>query len=880
MNSEAFEPSAPSEPCFDPELLEELFFAASEVSEEGIPAFLNGRCAGQPELRRTLEGLLRTSKKTGVASALWDQPAIQIEARQLAQEPRLPFARLGPYRILARIGAGGMGAVFLAERDDEGLHKRVAIKMVPLSFADAEAVRRFQLERQILARLEHPNIARMLDAGRAPDGLPYLVMEYVDGMPIDRYAAAHNLTVAQRVGLFRDICSAVSYAHANLIVHRDLKPGNILVNAEGSPKLLDFGIAKLLSDTADPDATSTGVMTPGYASPEQVAGLPITTASDVYSLGVVLYELLTGRKPAPPPHDPSRPSASLRQLPVPPGAPPDALRRVRADLDQVVLTSLRREPRRRYASAAEFSEDVHRAIEGYPVKAHPDNWSYRLARFVSRRRVEVGVAAAALLAMLAAGGFALSQYRAANRRFNDTWHLVDSVLFEFNDAIADLPGSTAARLLVAKRAQQYLDLLARDRSSDPTLRRDLALAHRKLGDILGRPFYPNLGDTAGALDNYRKAAGLLERLSAGGHRDSALVIELALVYGRLGKISVRERKLDEAIQLNEKAVALLEPAVARNPSPDLHMELASACINLSLAWNTAGAQRQSPEPYRSAIASGERALDIVMPMVEAAPRNEQYRFTAARIFQALAYADDGAALYIPDTGYFVRALAWHQKAHAQIEAAYGLNPGRYRRVLAESWGDLSGAYLKAGDARRAEAAGREQLRREQRIAGVDPQNAEARRDLAGSLRLVSQALIAQRRGREGFALGERALEMFEALLRQHPGTQEDLEQIVYLHDSMAQYLLAAGKRTAAAEHYRRNIEHLESAPAFMGGTSLALEYGLLAGALAPVDRAQATKYYAQAISLWERLRNAGQLPPIYADQPASLRKAAATVAAR
>jgi len=852
MNSEASEPAAQA---FDPELLEELFFAASELGDGGIPAFLEERCAGQPELRRALEALLRTSKETGAGTA-WDQPALQIEARQLAQEPQLPFARLGPYRILARIGMGGMGAVFLAERDDEGLHKRVAIKMVPLSFADAESVRRFHQERQILARLEHPNIARMLDAGRAPDGLPYLVMEYVDGEPIDRYAAAHNLSVAGRVRLFRDICSAVSYAHANLIVHRDLKPGNILVSADGVPKLLDFGIAKLLSETADPDATSTGAMTPGYASPEQAAGLPITTASDVYALGVVVYELLTGRKP----HAQS-------------GEPADALRRVNADLDQVVLKALRHEPQRRYASVADFAEDVQRAVDGYPVKAHPDSLSYRLARFVFRRRSEVCVAAVVFLAMLAAGGIALSQYRAANRRFNDTWKLVDSVLFEFNDAIADLPGSTPARLLIAKRAQQYLDLLARDRSSDPALLRDVALAQRKLGDILGRPFYANLGDTAGALANYQKAAGLLERLSAAGHQDSALVIEQALVYGRLGKISVRERKLEEAIRFDEKAVALLEPAVARDAARDLRLELASACINVSLAWNTLGAQRQSPGPYRSAIASSERASAIVMPLVEESPRNEQYHFTAGRVFQALGYAETGVAQYTPDTRHYARALAWHEKARAQVEAAYALNPERYRRIVAESWGDLSGAYLDAGDARRAEAAGREQLRREQEIAGVDPQNAEARRDLAGALRLVSQSLIAQRREGEGFALGERALEMFDELLKQHPGTQEDLEQLIYLHDSMAEYLLAAGKRVAAADHYRRNIEHLEPAPAFMGGTALALEYGLIADALAPVDRTQAARYYEKALSSWDTLRNAGPLPPIYADKPAALRKA-------
>jgi tetratricopeptide (TPR) repeat protein len=266
-------------------------------------------------------------------------------------------------------------------------------------------------------------------------------------------------------------------------------------------------------------------------------------------------------------------------------------------------------------------------------------------------------------------------------------------------------------------------------------------------------------------------------------------------------------------------------------------------------------------------------------MVEEAPRDQQYRFTAARVYQALAYAEGGVALYSRDAGNFAPALAWHQQSHAQVEAAYALNPGRYRRVLAESWGDLSRTYLRTGDARQAEAAGREQLRRDQEMAGIDPQNTEARRDLAGAWWSVSGALLAQRHGQEGFAAGERALEMYEGLLQQDPNNREDLDALVEVHERLAEYLLTTGQRTAAVEHYRRNIEHLESLQASMNGIALAVEYGLIADALAPVDRAQAARNYGKALSLWDTLRNAGPLPPKYAEKPAALRQQLTLVSA-
>src|ERR1041385_3093323 len=283
----------------DAKRIEELYHAAAELPAGDQAEFLARGCAGDENLRETVMSLLTAGRE---APQAWDRGALEMEARHSALDmpPARPDEFFGPYRIVRCIAAGGMGLVYEALRDDPEFQKRVAIKLVQQGLDDPASVERFRSERQILAQLEHPNIARLLDGGTTRDGVPYLVMEYVDGERIDRFAAGRSLTRNERLKLFLAVCEAVQHAHQNLIVHRDLKPGNILVTRDGSPKLLDFGIAKLLDPDQEPFAltrTELRPMTPDYASPEQVQGEPITTASDVYSLGVLLYVLLTGRRP-------------------------------------------------------------------------------------------------------------------------------------------------------------------------------------------------------------------------------------------------------------------------------------------------------------------------------------------------------------------------------------------------------------------------------------------------------------------------------------------------------------------------------------------------------------------------------------------------------
>jgi serine/threonine-protein kinase len=400
------------------ERVQEIFNAAADLPSGDRAALLERECAGDVTLRDEVESLLASDEQ---ATSFIEDPASAMPRDLLdatAEEEDFAGRRFGAYRVLREIGRGGLGAVYLAARADEQFEKQVAIKVVKRGLDTDDILRRFRAERQILAQLDHPNIGRLTDAGSTEEGLPYFVMEYVEGESITSYCETHRLSTAARLKLFRDVCSAISYAHQHLVIHRDIKPSNILVTKDGVPKLLDFGIAKVLH-SEDPLAahTMTGirVMTPEYASPEQVRGLPINTASDIYSLGVLLYELLTNQKPYRLTSNTSEElsRAVLDQIPERPSTAV-ALRgdnlggavidqsSLRGDLDNIVLMAMRKEPERRYASAAAFADDIWRHLEGLPVLAHKDTVPYRASKFV--RRHALGVTAAGLVLLTLVGG--------------------------------------------------------------------------------------------------------------------------------------------------------------------------------------------------------------------------------------------------------------------------------------------------------------------------------------------------------------------------------------------------------------------------------------------------------------------------------------------
>jgi serine/threonine-protein kinase len=406
--------------------LEDLFHAALECVPESRAAFLETSCEGDTALRHDIEELLAAYQHGGFT----ESPGFQDGVLLLERAQALTGRRVGQYQILGEIGRGGMGSVYSAVRADDAFQKRVAIKILRRGLDTDDIIDRFRSERQILATLEHPNITRLLDGGSTDDGLPYFVMELIEGEPIDQYCDRRTLTITGRLKLFQGVCAAVRYAHQHLVIHRDIKPGNVLVTTEGVPRLLDFGIAKLLAPGTSVDRTMTALrpLTPEYASPEQVRGAAVTTASDVYSLGVLLYVLLTGCRPyrgdmATPAEveraiceeEPERPSLAVMKgegdaSRAREGTPEKLRRRLQGDLDNIALMALRKEPQRRYGSAEQLSEDISRHLTNLPVIARADTRGYRTAKFIQRNRTWVAAAAALFLTL--AGGIVATMWQA------------------------------------------------------------------------------------------------------------------------------------------------------------------------------------------------------------------------------------------------------------------------------------------------------------------------------------------------------------------------------------------------------------------------------------------------------------------------------------
>ena len=538
--------------------------ALAEGIESSGPSrseFLRRLSASDPLLAEEVRELLVVSDQGG--PLLDDSPNDLVEEMVRARfELRFEGNILGAYRVVRRIGRGGMGDVYLGERADGAYQKQVAIKLLRDALpADAD-VSRFERERQILAGLEHVNLAKIIDGGVTDEGMPYFVMELVDGVPLDEYCERVKASVSERVSLLRTVCQVVHYVNQRGVVHRDLKSRNILVTAAGVVKLLDFGIATRLDDArgaVDRTRTTLRSMTLLYASPEQVRGEPVGPGSDVYALGVVTFKLLTGELPYA--HDPATASsfdlaraiAEIEPLrmsdAVGDGPSSRALRNeLRGDLDAIVAKALRKDPATRYLSAEDLGNDLFRQQCLLPVQARRGAMSYRLGRWLLKHRAFAGAAIVANVALLAGLTVSLQQAHEAKmqreraeRNFSSVRNLANVFLFDFHDAVASLPGSMAARRLVIDKAQVYLKALAADAASDPSLILELAMSYRKIADIQGRPNTPNLGDFTGALANYDRSIALLRPLVSPGSTASASQMErarlqLARTYGYKGSM--------------------------------------------------------------------------------------------------------------------------------------------------------------------------------------------------------------------------------------------------------------------------------------------------------------------------------------------------------
>ena len=777
--------------------IEALFDEAAELPAGERAAFLASACGPDLAMRGEIESLLAADEK---AADFLGRPAV-FAAAPAPPPTSLVGRRIGHYAVESRLGEGGMSTVYLAVRADDVYRQKVALKVLAYGADRSDLSARFRAERQILASLDHPGIGRLLDGGTTDDGRPYLVMEYIAGSPIDQYCDSHRLGIDARIDLFRQVCAAVQYAHQNLVVHRDIKPSNILVTADGVPRLLDFGIAKLLEGAQLPGAiesTTTGLrlMTPQYASPEQVEGGVITTATDVYSLGVLLYVLLTGQSPyrlattnpdalqrAVVAQDPERPSTAAGRStsegsPRPSdragGAgptqealsearglrPPQLRRKLQGDLDKIILMALRKEPGRRYASVAALSEDLRRHREQLPVTAQPDTLGYRVRKFVSRHRA--GVAAAAIVLALVLGLAAtmtvqavrLARQRDEIRAERDKALKLTGLLeqvFSGSDPSEALGETLTAREILDKGGARAMAEL----ENQPETRAALAL-------VIGR-VYQRLGLKERAQPFLEQSVSLRQRLFGPSHLAVAeSLLALALLDQDRGEFAAAEagqrRALDilraqlgsedakVADALNDLSATLIARAkypeaeavlrealvVHRKTHGNVHESVAGDLSNLGSVLRKTGKLPEAESAHREALAIGRRVFGPVHP--------------------ALARQINNLAVALVDLGRFEEAEVLAREALGITRKLYGAE----HPDIALQLSNLGSILRNRGDYDGAIGAAREGLEMRRKLFGPDHEQVamslsnlgdlqEQRGDLAEARTLYEESLRIERK---------------------------------------------------------------------------------------------------------------------------------------
>ena len=733
-------------------MTQELFRRAKEVFLEAVVrpapeqgAFVARACADDAALRAEVEALL-AAEGPGLEAVVHDA-ALGL-GRTNPADPAAPAAthpaRIGPYEILGELGRGGMGAVYLGVHRGDGFERRAAVKVVRGETGSGFLLERFHTERRILSALEHPNIARLYDGGSTPDGLPWFAMELVEGEHLLDWADRNGLSREARIRLFLSVCDAVQFAHRHLVVHRDLKPGNILVARDGSPKLLDFGLAKLLDVPAgERTATEHRLLTPEYASPEQFRGEAISTASDVYSLGVVLYRLLTGVLP----YRTKTPSRAAIERAVLEQAPPPTGPELGADLDVVLRKALAKEADRRYPTVQEFADDLRRHLDGRPVLARGDSLVYRAGKFLRRHRLGAAAAAAAVLSLAGAAGVAAWQARraraseaVARRRFEDVRSLARAVLFDLHDAIAPLPGSTKARATLVSTALRYLDSLAADAGGDPALARDVAAGYARLGQLQGGG-NANLGDADGAIRSHRAALRILEPLADGsGASDAdrdALAGELHALAGLLGPGHA------EALPMHMRALTIRRAILAHDPSSRAARR--ALARSLTALANFQAVRRDFPP----AVAFREEEHEIFRAAAEEPAATDDDR-------RNLALSDKTLGALYEMTNRRPEALGLYREALALDEARLAAAPdvSDTRMDLSFSLGSLGAFALQDGDLAASRDFYTRALGLREAVAAADPANAWARTGVARARERL--ALIEERSGNRKAAEAHRA----------------------------------------------------------------------------------------------------------------------------
>lgn len=600
-----------------------IFHEALDVPEEQRFALIEARCHGDATLIGELMALLEGSEAKELGQI---EPAETSPSRE---DAAITERWIGPYELDRLLGQGGMGAVYLAHRADGQFRKKVAIKLIDLPFPPSIFREQFRRERQILAELDHPFIARLLDGGVSEDGEPYLVMEYVDGVSILTYCTTNQVKLKDRLQLFKKVCGAVQYAHQNLVIHRDLKADNILVMADGTPRLLDFGTAKLLTpeSSAASELTRQGIQsyTPQYASPEQILGKPITIASDTYSLGVLLFRILTGKKPYELKDFSTEEMLRVvcTQQPPRPSNVSQSSEPLDADLDAIVLKALRKEPQERYVTVDQMASDIQLYLDGMPVTAHRGTLRYRAGKFVRRNRT--GILAAALLLSTMVAGMAgiLWQSHAreverqrAESRSEDLRQLSNSLLSEIDEAVKQLPGSTRVQQLLVQRVLEHLDRMSKDAAGDRVTQLDLVDAYTRLGNLQGNPYEQNIGDSTGALDSLGKALTIARSLEMQYPRTPSVLAALAIVQKARSNVLFGLSRTQESIVAMRAAIEAFNAEFANSkPTPAQLAEAAGAFNGLGDQLGLPGVASLGDsagalDAYRHAVDLSDSALAI------------------------------------------------------------------------------------------------------------------------------------------------------------------------------------------------------------------------------------------------------------------------------
>jgi non-specific serine/threonine protein kinase/serine/threonine-protein kinase len=828
-----------------------------------------------PEVRRDVESLLVAHELAGTSFPQVPAANTGLGADVLnARRPERVGWRIGAYDLVAELGRGGMGEVFAAVRADGHYDQKVALKLVRAGYATDGVVERFRAERQILAGLEHPNIARLVDGGTTDAGTPYLVMELVDGVPIDEFCRARSLSVTERLRLFLPVCAAVQYAHQRLVIHRDIKPANILITANGIPKLLDFGIAKVLDPAGNTEETMLRPFTPEYASPEQVRGEPVSTASDIYALGMVLYRLLTGRSPyhlesrthgelaaAITNQEPERPSAAVIRPDGNPSAeqtPPSRLqRRLRGDLDFILLKALRKEPEKRYTSAEQLAEDIRRHLDGLPVAARKGTWNYRAGKFARRHRTVVGAATVVLITLVAGiivtareARIAEAHRRRAEARFNDVRKLANSLIFEVHDSIQYLPGATDARRVILQRSLEYLDSLARESEHEPDLLRELATAYSRIGAVQGNPSFMNLGDTKGALVSVQKSVEMREELARSNPHNRSDQVELAAAYLDYSGFQGRAASVSAAYEYAQRGLAILEREAQSAPNDLRIVDLSARALQILGELQVGEGLSGSVGSASAGLADLQKASRLAARTIELSPSDPFFRVQQARIEIVLG----DAFLKLGDRP---QALTYYRRAldlfAPMVLRGDSLVAAFDTAVLHGKMGDVA---LIEGNTSQAVPDYEEALRVVARLAAAEPLNASIRQQEALSLVELGHALTELGRAEDGVRYARQALTRLDA---NSASTSLVRSTEVLIRGWLGEALERQGKIREASHEYAVSKEVMEALR--RGGANDRRVQGFFASAtarlaatlvkLGEIDKA--TQEYEQARILLEPL---------------------------